>query len=533
MVATLEHRLPQASFTLPGYEPNPFWSKPEQPRVQPITSTTVTATYVPPVVEGVPIRDSDLGFQVQEQFLSGKHYLLAGRFAEAADVFESIVKEFPSSYAAHFNLGFAYGRLLAPGMPSEHALELIEKSLEHFTKASTLRPTDADSHYCKVLPHIFLGRLKEAETELNLALEYELNLSEYPRQELPWLHYFLAWQFVWVALRDSQEESLVYLQKAERLFSKAIELRGKDSWPLYSLGVVYYELGRRNRTERDPYFEKAINAYKESLKYDSINSQAYNDLGVVYQAREDYLAAIKPYRKAIEINPKNIAALHNLGNSLLFLRRYTEALGIFSQTLKLSPEDIVALNGLGAAYVAVGMYEEARAVLSHALNNDASSVVARVNLGVLNYKLGDLQAAEQLFLESLKTDPVNTEAEHNLGVVRDALATEGQDVTILNSDSYGELQDFFNIRPEVLAELLDKTSEPIEKNEPTNSHNVYKNLQHIKQSLEGLFGPEEIKRWLHTPKAFLHGKSPIEMIIEGHPSRVLDALVRLEEGIPN
>jgi tetratricopeptide (TPR) repeat protein len=533
MVAILENRSPQTSFGSPGFMPNMFWAKTDQLPAQPALNTSFTTTYMPLTVEGVPIRDNDIDFQVEEAFFKGTFYINAGKFAEAVNVFQQIVLEFPYSYAAHFNLGFSYGRLITQGMASEQARELIERSLEHFTQAATLKPTDADSHYCKALPHMLLGKFNEAEADLKLTLKYESTLSDYPRKELPWLHYVLGWQYIYGALKNNQEESIVYLQKAESLLSKAIELKSKDSWPLYSLGVVYYELGRRKQTEQDIFFEKAINAYKESLIYDNSNSQVYNDLGVVYQSLENYLAAIEAYRKSVEINLTNIPALHNLGNSLMFLERYTEALGVFSQTLNLDSEDVVALNGLGAAYIAVGMYDEATTVLRHALNNDARSVLARINLGVLNYRLGQLEAAERLFLEAREADPSNKEAEHNLSVIKEALAHEDQNVSAVNRDSYDELRRFFDISPSAFIELLERANETADGDKLTTSREVYENLQQIKQSLEALFSTEEIWRWLRTPKDFLNGRTPVDMIIEGQSYRVLDALVRLEEGIPN
>lgn len=83
-----------------------------------------------------------------------------------------------------------------------------------------------------------------------------------------------------------------------------------------------------------------------------------------------------------------------------------------------------------------------------------------------------------------------------------------------------ELQRFFNVSGDRFARITD-TTDAIEK------------LRAIKESLEALFDPEEIKRWLRTPTSTFEGRTPIEIIIRGESDRILEILVRLEEGIHN
>jgi hypothetical protein len=83
-----------------------------------------------------------------------------------------------------------------------------------------------------------------------------------------------------------------------------------------------------------------------------------------------------------------------------------------------------------------------------------------------------------------------------------------------------ELQNFFDLSHEEFARITDTTD-------------AVENLGSIKESLEALFKPEEIRRWLHTPRSMFAGRAPIEIIIRGELDRILEILVRLEEGIHN
>ena len=85
---------------------------------------------------------------------------------------------------------------------------------------------------------------------------------------------------------------------------------------------------------------------------------------------------------------------------------------------------------------------------------------------------------------------------------------------------YSELKNFFNLSQEEFAGIADKTD-------------AVENLLSIKESLRALFDREEIRRWLHTPKATFDGKTPVDIIIRGELDRILGILVRLEEGAHN
>ena len=87
---------------------------------------------------------------------------------------------------------------------------------------------------------------------------------------------------------------------------------------------------------------------------------------------------------------------------------------------------------------------------------------------------------------------------------------------------YKNLQNFFGLTQDDFACLVD-----------VGGGEAVKDLQSIKESLEALFEPKEIRRWLHTPKSMFAGKTPIEIIAKGEADRILEILTRLEEGIHN
>ncbi len=57
-------------------------------------------------------------------------------------------------------------------------------------------------------------------------------------------------------------------------------------------------------------------------------------------------------------------------------------------------------------------------------------------------------------------------------------------------------------------------------------------LETIRAKMLEVVQPEEVERWLTTPKKFLNGRTPLQAIEDGEGQRILGYWVRIEEGIP-
>jgi tetratricopeptide (TPR) repeat protein len=82
----------------------------------------------------------------------------------------------------------------------------------------------------------------------------------------------------------------------------------------------------------------ATRCYKESLKFNSHNSNVLNNLGTVYDSLKQYGQAEKLYRKALKLEPKSALILKNLGTNLLTQRKYTRGWEVYQQALAIDPQ---------------------------------------------------------------------------------------------------------------------------------------------------------------------------------------------------
>ena len=74
------------------------------------------------------------------------------------------------------------------------------------------------------------------------------------------------------------------------------------------------------------------------------------DLGATYGKLNHYDDAVEAYRQAVRINPENAQAWVDLGVDYVNLNRYDDAMEAYRQALRINPEDTEAWFDLGFAY---------------------------------------------------------------------------------------------------------------------------------------------------------------------------------------
>lgn len=358
----------------------------------------------PPRAVGVPLRGSDVSVAGAE-FEEGKRLAEQGRWREAADAFKNVIRQEPNSYAAHFNLAYAYA----------HSGDQ-RGAAAHFRRAAQLRPGEADVHYSLATVGLLVGDPDSATESLGRAVELRATLSEYAAGRLAWLHYVLAWALFARARQREGQESLDSLLQAERAVTGAMKLRSRDFEPLYLLGAVYSEMAKHSpaEDEREAYLRRAISAFDEAISRDPASAAAHNDRGGAYALLGDAARAEADYLAAVERNSRNVAALHNLGNLYLIQERWREALDPCERALRIDADDVEALNGRGVALLSLGRPEDAESDLRKAVELDPGYANAHVNLGVLHHRRGEKAQALACFQRAVEVAPENEEANRNL-----------------------------------------------------------------------------------------------------------------------
>lgn len=377
------------------------WSLP-QPAAPGVRAGSEDLTPLRPA--GVALRESDVNLSGSE-FDQGRRLFEQGRWREAAEAFKNVIRREPDSYAAHFNLAYAYA----------HSRDL-RAAASHFRRAADIRPDEADAHYSLATVRLLVGDLDSAAESLGRVVERRATLSEYAAGQLAWLHYVLAWLLFARARQQEGREAIGFLLQAERAVTRAMELRSRDFEPLYLLGAVYSEIAKRGPAEGvdEAYLRLAVEAFDEALSRDPSSASAHNDRGGAYALLGDDARAEADYSAALEWNPRNVAALHNLGNRYLGQERWQEALDVCERALRIDADDVEALNGRGVALLSLGRPDEAESDLRRAVELNPGYANAHVNLGVLHHRRGEKEQALACFQRAVEVAPESEEANHNL-----------------------------------------------------------------------------------------------------------------------
>jgi predicted O-linked N-acetylglucosamine transferase (SPINDLY family) len=172
-------------------------------------------------------------------------------------------------------------------------------------------------------------------------------------------------------------------------------------------------LGRRYQKAGD--FPRAEAAYREVVRADAANADAWHLLARACLAQRKYAEAEAGYRQALRLRPDSADAHNNLGVALLEQGRPDAALAAFDEATRLGPAKASAHNNRGLALDRLGRRAEALESLHEALRLAPYDVDAQFNLGNVLLSLHRCDEAAAAFRRVVQLKPDHAGAHNNLG----------------------------------------------------------------------------------------------------------------------
>jgi tetratricopeptide (TPR) repeat protein len=202
-------------------------------------------------------------------------------YRDAPTLYASVIAANPESWAAHNNLG---RHLQNQGR--------YEEAIVHYREAVLLRPELSRIRNNRGSSLSSLGRLDEAEAELGRAFD---GVAE--RTDQADTHVYLA---------------VVLIQKgrfaeAAQQLRTALDLRPRDAWALYNLGVALGGSGD---------LEAGVATVRESLALQPGFAMGHRELGSMFLALGDVASAVPAFEEAVRLEPGNAAYRTDLGTAL-------------------------------------------------------------------------------------------------------------------------------------------------------------------------------------------------------------------------
>jgi len=106
----------------------------------------------------------------------------------------------------------------------------------------------------------------------------------------------------------------------------------------------YNDLGINYLKKRE--YLLAVDSFNKAINITPNDGMLYSNCGYVYKSMGKYEEALAYYSKALEINPNSIRNYNNIADIYLFTNKIDLAIKYYYKTLKLEPNNVKAINNL-------------------------------------------------------------------------------------------------------------------------------------------------------------------------------------------
>jgi len=303
----------------------------------------------------------------------------SGKLNEAIATIKSLNKNYPNVPLLFNILGVCY-----------KAQGQLEKSIQMFEKAVTIKPDYAEVHNNLGITFLQLHKLDAAVNSFTSAISYMPNFHG--------AHYNLG-----ISLKK-----LGKLDAAAKSYRAVIALKPDHAEAHNNLGTVLKSLGQ---------LDSAVKSYNQALIIKKNYAEAYNNLGSVLKDLGHLDEAIKNFKKAITNNQNFPQAYYNYGSTLLDLGRMDSAIKIFEKAITLNPNYAEVHNNLGVSFKELGQLDVAVKCYEKAIKIKPDYAEAHNNLGLVFMNLGKMSFAAEHIEKALKIRPDYAYANNNYGSV--------------------------------------------------------------------------------------------------------------------
>jgi tetratricopeptide (TPR) repeat protein len=185
---------------------------------------------------------------------------------------------------------------------------------------------------------------------------------------------------------------------AARAFKGALSLAPSSSFSKDA--AKYLAMAQLNLGKTD----KAIEAYKTSIKFNPDLAEPHVDLAKLYFSEGQFKEAEMEYTAAARIDPSAVN-YYSLGQAYLFQENYAEAETAFNKVRTLAPDDPNSYYGIGLVYSKQGQYERAIGCFEEATKSNREFFSAYAEIGFAYADLGRMDDAEDIFSFLEDRDP--------------------------------------------------------------------------------------------------------------------------------
>ncbi len=210
-----------------------------------------------------------------------------------------------------------------------------EAAINTFNEILAIDPNNFIVYNARGNVYVALGDYEKAINDFSRTSEIEQNFPHayYNRGRV---YYML----------EKYDEALTDFQKSIELAPAEFGYRANGN-----IGLIYHKQGQ---------YDKALEAYNESMSYDDSKADVFYLRGETYTALEEYQNAIADYRAAIERFSRYDKAYQSLGYAYYKTGQFDQAMEALNQALEITPANPTAHLYKMLIYVTMNEIEQAQ-----------------------------------------------------------------------------------------------------------------------------------------------------------------------------
>jgi protein O-GlcNAc transferase len=173
------------------------------------------------------------------------------------------------------------------------------------------------------------------------------------------------------------------------------------------------QIGRQSQTEAE---EK----YREVLRWDNTNADAWRNLGMVYYMAERYQDALNMLLKSFELDSSRAIQHYNLGLVFEKIGDTARAIQAYQESIALDSKWIDPYNNLGNIFSELGDFTTGESVYRQAITANPEHFGSYLNLGNVLMAQQQIDDAIDAYETALKLKPRTPDILNNLGIAFEA-----------------------------------------------------------------------------------------------------------------
>ena len=184
-----------------------------------------------------------------------------------------------------------------------------------------------------------------------------------------------------------------HYKDAQKIYMELLK-KNKDNFVLHNLiGTTFLQL---------KLYDSAIDHLDISIKLNPNFADSYNNRGIIFAEKNEFIIAINNYNKAISLK-KFFSAYLNKAIALKNIKRFHESVENFKECVNINPKEAKIYINLGNLFILLKKYSEAKDAYDRAIILDNKLAEAYYNRGELfQLYLKDFKLAIKDYEEALK-----------------------------------------------------------------------------------------------------------------------------------